>query len=307
MKYIAFFEIKIALKQLSKLSMAFLLLFSIESLGQVQQPPLPACNGNSCNLYCHGDFEGFLPLANAYYPQTGLVNFFSDGCELNGNGTAVLNANTCDVWIDNFDVNNPIQTGVQNQYLCWGSFGRFCEGIYLPLSEGIEPGCSIEMSFQANTRANPILLDIYGSASPPCANIDDDIVCGQPNALCQQLTFHCIQSDILVSQQAGQTIILQPTDPLHPWPQFGEAFGYHPGEASFENISLCWTNNTGVTINFITMLHPSTVSGPRLGIDDLSITKHCSPSLTITSNATNPWCASNGTGTIEYNVCLNAN
>ncbi len=126
------------------------------------------------------------------------------------------------------------------------------EAIALTLQAPIEPGCSIELSFEAKGT----ILDIFASENPPCNVTDTYVNYGNGNGCgvstnCQGYTYvpHCITNQSPFSL---------------------------PSNSDFMPVTIQWTNSTNDPINYI-IIGPS--PGSDVLISDLTLTKTCLSSI----------------------------
>jgi len=242
---------------------------------EVLPEPVPTiCIGDQgCNLVCFGDFEDFVPEgSNNYFPSLGITSFMMNIAD---NGDTDIRENSPNVSIDT--------EGNQFLHLFYNDNCGDCdfEGVYLPLSAAIEPGCTASVSFDAlNELSSGVgvpTLKFFALTGPPCDVFDYPYGCTDtPFNLCSGVTASCMTFQDFPAEAE--------------WIPIASGMVNNPGvfdPIDFQPYSFNWVNNTGQPITHILL-----VSGNAAGtgfdnaihnyIDNISITTDCQIQTEIT-------------------------
>ncbi len=244
---------------------------------------LPQCPPATCGmeLFCYGDFDDLTPASGAtstYFDQLGLTY-----CP-NLNGTQ---NNTPDVWCV-----NPGSNGNQNVAIRIGTqdFGNFYEAIYIPISNGLQPGCTLQINFDAvQLSGSQASLNFFASKDNPCS------IGVVPNSCVNSGGFTCINQSVPTAIYFAPIFSHDCVGLFSPYP-----------DASYQNISFNWPNNTGETINYITVSvgSPNNNEAESILIDNISVLGDCDNTLTLDLlNPPTEVCA-DGEFTLEYQLCV---
>ena len=215
---------------------------------------------SSSNLFCYGDIQGFEVGGSNYYSQLSGVS----DCNVFHNSP-----NTPDIYEENG--NNYIHFGIFP-----GTSSAFHkESVYVPLTKGILPGCSISIDFDHRIHPNtfdlhPSVLNVYGSAINPC-----DLNTTPNCANLQTPEIHCLLKDIDNSNLDWETIIL----------------------TSYVN-----TGNEPINYLIFEIEQHPTLSF-HVNLDNIIVTTDCESQATITSIVKDN-CIDDGQISIEYEICI---
>jgi hypothetical protein len=257
---------------------------------------LSSC-ANACNLTCYADFEDFDPnTGNDYFAQMGIPTFQLDISD-DGNPDIRGNANT----IREENGNNVIRIGIANSDQVAGSVGAF----QLPLSSPIEPGCVVDINFEAAFR--PVLgtvtpgvptIKFFALTNVPCAVTNYPYDCtNTPFSLaCDPLiTAACMTAQSFPGNSEG--IVLTQA------PNVDDLFSH----------SFTWQNNTGETITNLLVLPGNELATNGLGgleslvayrLDNIVVTADCISEVAI--NGGEHEACINGSTPLQVEVCLDA-
>ncbi len=243
-----------------------------------QCPPTDPCPQN--NLWCHGDFEDFLPFGNSGQPQIGLQ--------------------TC-----NLSFGSPI-LDVCNGNIFYGLFGP--NNLMIPLSSPIKPGC--KLTIKAKMAGENITYSVlFSDVSPcdafnatPCAN--DDFGCIQLSCENPQ-GFSCVETLTLNTGTSPDVNASTPCDDPEVVEQIGntcEQYNFDFSEyivttqyePCWKNIELQYTNTSTEDWNYIAI--DGTAGQNYLFIDDLELTTDCGCQNPATGEGSA--LAESGTGTV---------
>ncbi len=240
----------------------------------------PTVCTSECNLVNFGDFEGFTPSLNGYYPA--FVSPYNQQIILSGSATE----NTVD-----------ILSGNNNQYLRFiASTQGSPENVLVPICRPVHPctfaiggdkscGCSLTVAFKACANANDpqiqqIPLAIYGLTSLPNglqlpANVPCDEILydnsNTPIGLCL--------GQINVPTSCPQGNVVFPNDP----------------------ISLSGTINVPINYIWIQNLNEGTAYSANVYLDDLSVIADCTQNTSVDADITSA--CPGDIAIVNYTVC----
>ncbi|MBL4707898.1 MAG: DUF11 domain-containing protein, partial [Flavobacteriales bacterium] len=249
----------------------------------------PPCPPNSCNIVCNGDFEIY-------------------GCQGCMSGQPIeLLAGISDLQLTNggFGFNTPDIRGssVTNNlaYIMLAGFSNHQEALFLPLSEPIDVGCTVSISFDAaQAYQDPSRIVIHAANTSPCPL---GVNSAGANGSCMA-TITCPSFSPFCPPMVDMAITnLAPNLGFIPWYDF---------EPQLQNYSTTWTNNTGVPITEGILIRVQNNPGMTTAgnyIDNIVITKNCVSPVTINSTAVFPNstpCLGSSVS-IDFEVCLPPN
>jgi hypothetical protein len=248
----------------------------------------PGC-GEQENIVGWGTFEEFTVFEednaqrNSYFPQTNLEECDPIGVNPNGSNTPGIRS----------DANDNTFAFIASRYVP-EQFSFAAESIFLPLSQPIFPGCSINLQFDLHAEYHTLedysFLEFYGSSYAPC---DANVFTGNCSTSPSNNDIFCIMTGI------SEGLLI--TNDL----EIGTL------EAHFTYL---WTNDTGYPINYLIAINNTPASGEQptdwvsgnnqlnFGIDNVSVIQDCDNALTITSEVLSS-CVGE-TVEIEYEICL---
>jgi uncharacterized repeat protein (TIGR01451 family) len=247
-------------------------------------------NPNQCNLVCNGDFEYLAcsTCTNKYQLFHSINNFTLTS-------TYGIFGNTPDVL--GFAPNNGAFLRLINN-AGWGS-----EGIYLPLSDEIDIGCTVEISFDASTLNNASSLNapltILGTNSAPCP-IDFGPTGtplsagsnGSSGTTSQCPTFTTLNPEMVNIPITNSSLINGAINmPYNINPQF-------------QNYTVSFFNNTGQIIDGILITPGNTSGGVGIFIDNIEVINLCIPQININPTVVTPNPCIGNPVIIEYEVCI---
>lgn len=237
-------------------------------------PPCPVNNSCGANLFCYGDFDlvNFGSLAGTLPSGTGGFEFAFDveGCEnIFYNGTG---GSTAD-----FNFETPANTNIVAQTKADNS--NYTEYLTIPLSSGINPDCSVTISFDAFCNNPTVGVQIVGTTLKPCDVLSGTIFPDCPN---NNSGFVCLDDGSASALQITNGGVLSP-------------------------YSFIWTNTTSQQINYL-ILRPVVAAIPSSSwswvyFDNIEIIQDCPAEITITPTVS-PACLG-GNVTIDYEICYN--
>ncbi len=230
------------------------------------------CNNNeNCDeLVCWGDFEGFSPISSSYFGQLGIPGFIFQP----------FNHNTPDI----------VFTDSGNNLLGANSItASSYETIYIPLGAPVEDGCELNISFKAIAKQSQITVTFFASENEPCSlpEIPDCLNPGVNNCQGSNYTTFCMEysqfptGEIPLPFNSGLTSdFVTFGDPDYPFSfDLGGTTMYFDADLTgIGQFDLTWENNTGSTINYITLVHKSNnpfFNSGTILFDDFHITNSC--------------------------------
>jgi hypothetical protein len=237
---------------------------------------LPTSCDATCNLIdgCWGDFEqfaGLTTIGNNFFPQAPTVNvqYYTIAGE----------DNSAD--IVRFDNNNYLHL-----FTCLS--GCDIESIYFPLSQPVQPKCTVTVDFDGISPENlngKVLF--YASKTPPCSAIKYPKCQSSVFNVCGGVDLTCMLPNspnglALVNSPSSSTEVTFPTN-------------------SHQNFS--WINNTGGEVSFIYVFIEKNIGEhKRICLDNIKITSSCNTAINVTPSVVSSSC--NGkTTTLNYHVC----
>ncbi|MDX2133975.1 MAG: right-handed parallel beta-helix repeat-containing protein [Saprospiraceae bacterium] len=250
----------------------------------IAQIPLQ-CNDPQCNLVCFGDFEPFQSGFDVYYPSLGILAPVISG--------ALNQTNTVDIYLDT-DFNSKIVHFAQI-FNVTGSPVNI-EFIRVPLSEPIDPGCTMDVSFKiaaigSSNLPDPI-ISIWALNAPPCQAINMPLCQNTVEQLCSNPTINAHRV-FCFSFPTDQNVVQNNLD--------------ISGVDYISPVVTPYTNNTGSQITELLFIGQQTVAGThiyRFLMDDIVVTNSCRPQLEATITPTVLEQCVDGQVVIAYEICL---
>ena len=233
--------------------------------------PIPLdCENPDCNLACFGDFEAFAPIYQSYYSQLGILssNFSLSsqphpGEEVNHNtGNTVVSIN--------WSVDLPDQAR---------------ELMTIPLSDPIEPGCTVTIDFDATAyrhSGNPAAttIQVYGLTGYPCPTVNVPDCANDPFNMCAGVQGYCMTSTTCPNDPLGCPLPVDP-DVIH-----------DTNAGTVENLDLThftitWENLSNENITHL-LFFPNTITGALPNhsriyaiVDNVEVYSSCMSDITL--------------------------
>lgn len=248
---------------------------------KVQSAAWP-CDPSDCDLACNGDFEIFEDQANCGGSLCQLSSFINDF-------TLTASANSTDV----FNFNN-------NTFLFMGNHPSNPESIFIPLSQPVGTGCTVDISFDASyvvgsSTGTPAMI-FMGANTVPCpiptnsAGFNGN--CGAASVACPAFTPLCPAVTVPITNLASSPA----------WP--GTIGTSNP---NFQNYTASFTNS-GPPIDgiLITPLTLASAGWSGILLDNVEFTNQCVPQFAVTATGPSNPCI-NTSISIDYQICLPSN
>lgn len=248
----------------------------------VVEAPVPqeCADPNDCNLICFGDFDDFMTgTPDNYYSQIGLPAVFSNLVTLSGN-TPDVNFQS-----DMINSNNLPNNLMQLLYIAASNndLGINREQALIPLSQPIDPGCSVQISYRTAT------VQVQGA---PPANAEVNILglTEYPGILPVELsvipptppTVFPIHPSIQATSMNPSTAILSLADNDAVLGTVTQGISH----LDLVPVNYTWMNTTSIPVSCLLIYpgdistnSPSTLFG-MLCIDNLEVKLSCPPSFT---------------------------
>lgn len=247
-----------------------------------------------CNLLCFGDFEDFTVAPESFFLQLGIPFFQMD---IAHNGGSDIRGNTPAIEEDP-NGNNYLLLGTPNV----NSSADF-ETVYLPLSQPIDPGCTVTVSFDAayGGSTNPAIVGIptlkfFALTDEPCSVIPYPYLCSS-----SEVSLACMP-DVKAYCMTEQDF---PTNPE------GIVLPHTSLPSTLQSFSFTWQNMSTESISHV-LLTPGNASGDG-GFDDyagfygnfidnINITNSCVNEISLPIVMTNACIGE--TVNLSFDVCL---
>ena len=239
----------------------------------------PPCNNNinqTCNMVCNGDFEIYA----CGTPNTCKLSYAINDFRLSNNP----GVNTPDVY--------GYSTNGNDAFIFLNDAATNPEAIFLPLDGTIDPGCTIDISFDASSTngVTPTLV-ILGATTAPCPSsvvAGAQGTCGTALPSCPGFTPLC---PAIVNTPITNSIQYNGWVPM---------YDFNP---QFQNYSFTWTNN-GPAISGILITTGNTNTGKGIYIDNVVIENQCETPVDVTVSASSTTPCLGDQISVEYEVCL---
>jgi len=254
----------------------------------VESPPLPPCDTSSasCELVCHGDFEGVQnqnagPLGALWMHDNlqSSIDLYNDNINLIPGTISAYNI--CDNSGGSFNAPTPVNPpNPNNNYVAVSAWVNSEEGVVFELIDQLDENCQYEVTFD-HLNGCSLDLNFVFSEERPCNSPGNGVFNG---------------NNIVTTNCGGYTY-----DPTFTETETNIVSTTDQGEPQWTNHTFTFIPPAGSQDQVLT-IYPSTINAFIL-LDNISIRPICETQVTVHTNSPSSPCSGDSTQ-IDYEVCL---